>query len=401
MTKAPRLVYVVTSSMSVRFLRDQLSFLQRRGFEVYVVSSPGAELKRAEKAAGIHALELPMEREISPWKDCLALYRLIRIFRSVRPDVVVAGTPKAGLLGMLAAWWTRVRARVYLQWGLRLETTRGLKRLVLLAAERITAACANRVVCVSKSLRKVYLEMGLCRPDKAIVLAAGSANGVDADHFVPTPQLREQAAAIRSQFGIPAEAPVVGFVGRLTRDKGIPELLAAFKQVLATVPEARLLLVGDFESGDPVPGECVDELKTHPQIAITGFVEDPAPYFATMDVFAFASLREGFGIVLLEAAATSLPVAAFRATGVVDAVVDGVTGTLVPGGDHAALAEAVTQYLQDRELRIRRGRNGRERVLRDFRPVRIWEELHKEYLTLMQNNSAVGCAPRTEMSVTT
>lgn len=381
--RRPRIAYVVTASVSVGFLRGHLSHLRRRGFDVFVIASPGDHLDRVQEE-GATPIELTMEREISPWKDCVALVRMIRVCQRLRPDVLLAATPKAGLIGMLAAWSTRVPARVFFQLGLRLETARGLKRWLLYGAERVTAACAHRVVCVSDSLRKLYLKLGLCRPSKAVVLASGSANGVDADHFRATPQLEEQAAAIRSKFGIPAEAPVVGFVGRMTRDKGVPELLAAFKKVLAEAPEARLLMVGDFESGDPVPEDCVRELRAHRQIAITGFVEDPAPYFAAMDVFAFPSFREGCGIVVLEASAAGLPIAAFRATGVVDGVVDGVTGTLTPSGDAEALAAVIVRYLKDPELRSKHGQSGHERVQRDYRPDMVREAHYQEYISLLQ-----------------
>ncbi len=381
--RGPKAVFLVTSSLSVEFVCGQAVYLRGRGFEVHLVSSPGERLQRAQEEDGILTHELPMAREISLGKDSVALYRLARLFWRLRPELVVAATPKAGLLGMLAARLAGVPVRIYQQYGLRLETTGGLKRRVLGLAERAASACASRVICVSPSLRELYLQMKLAPPRKVVVLGAGSSHGVDAERYQATAELRQQAATIRSDHGIPADAPVVGFVGRLTRDKGIGNLLQAFELVRASVPAARLLLRGDFEPGDPLPAETVRQILLHPRISLAGFGDHMEAYYQVMDVLAFPSYREGLPNVPLEAAAAGRPVVGFAATGTIDAVVDGVTGTLVPPGDAAAMAEGIVRYLQDPELRHRHGAAARHRVVRDFRPEAVWEALHQQYLSLI------------------
>jgi glycosyltransferase involved in cell wall biosynthesis len=322
-----------------------------------------------------------MQREISLLEDVVSLWRLLGVLRQLKPDIVNAHTPKAGLLGMLAAWLGGVPIRIYTLHGLRAETVTGAKLFILKSAERIASGCAHRVVCVSRSVREVYARLGLASAAKT--LALDSVNGVDAELFLADDKILQRTETLREQLAIPRDAPVIGFVGRYTRDKGIVELLDAFEKILCVFPDARLVLLGRFEKGDPVPSNYVRRLKAHPQIILAGFVADTAPYYHLMDVLAFPTYREGFPTVVLEAGAAGIPVVGFRATGVVDAVVDGETGVLVPKGDSDALARASIKLVGDAGLREKLGKAAKARVLRGFAPERIWEgwlELYKREL---------------------
>ncbi len=383
MEESNRILNIVTVSMSAAFFRGQLAFMGNKGFKVAICSSPGKQLHEVAVEEDAEAFEVSMQREISPLQDLVALWRLYRLMRGYRPMIVNAGTPKAGLLGMLAARLAGVPIRVYVLHGLRIETVSGTKRLVLGIAERIASACAHRVVCVSESLRQTYVERGFVRPKKALVLGEGSFCGVDADRFHLNEQAREEARELRVRLGIPEEAAVVGFVGRLTRDKGIVNLADAFKIVLAEFPRAWLLLLGDLEEGDAVPEECVKWLRDHPQVVMSESVDDPKPYFASMSILAFPSHREGCGNVALEAAAMEVPVVGFRVTGVVDAVHDGVTGTLVPLGDVEAFTDAMLKYLGDSRLQSEHGKAGRRRMLELFPRETVWHAWLELYLHLL------------------
>ena len=391
MTMRIRLAHITTAACSAVSLKGQLAYMGRRGFDVVVISAPGDsrfpldEFRLLREREQVTTIGVPMEREISPLKDLVSLVRIYRVLRRLRPAIVNAGTPKAGLLGMIAACAAGVPVRIYSLHGLRWETAHGLKRFVLGVAERCASALAHRVICVSESLRQLYVTLGFTMETKTCVLGEGSANGVDVDEFIPT----SQAHALRARLGIPDGGPVVGFVGRLTRDKGVPELLDAFDQVLASFPDARLLMLGDFENGDPIPESYAKRLCRHPRVVMTGNVSDPRSYYPIMDVLALPSYREGYPNVLLEAAAAQVPTVAFKATGSVDAICDGLTGTLVPLGDVGSFARALQRYLADNSLRHEHGQAGRERVLCHFRPEMIWESLYAEYSRLLKTRNRV------------
>jgi glycosyltransferase involved in cell wall biosynthesis len=388
MTTMPRLVYIMTSASSAMFVRSHLAYLRERGFEVMFISAPGDELRIVREREGITTVPVPMEREISPLKDLVSLVRLYTVLRRLRPAIVNAGTPKAGLLGMIAACAAGVPVRIYFLLGLRLETTHGMKRFILGVAERCASALAHRVICVSESLRRLYVRLGYTTEAKACVLGQGSPNGIYADEITQTPQVRERARALRAHLGIPDGAPVVGFAGRLTRDKGVPELLDAFEQILASLPAARLLVLGRFEDGDPIPENYVKRLGSHPSVIMTGFVSDTAAYYRIMDVVAFPSYREGLAGPPLEAALVAeIPSVAFEATGTVDAVCDGVTGTIVPLGDVASFACALEKYLTNDPLRREHGQAARNYVLRHFSPEIVQEGIYGEYIRLLKARS--------------
>jgi glycosyltransferase involved in cell wall biosynthesis len=340
--------------------------------EVFVVSSPGEELGAVVEAEGVEVVEVPMAREIRPLHDLVSLWRLYKVLRELKPDIVNAGTPKAGLLGMISARLARVPVRIYTLRGLRLETLGGPKRLITSLTEKVASACAGRVVSVSESLRRAYVGRGLASPSKVAVLGEGSSNGLDVTRFLPTEENLRRAGELRERMVIPDGAPVVGFVGRFTRDKGVVELLDASEEVLKAVPNARFLLLGRLEEGDPIPEDYIRRLEEHPRVLRPGFVPDTAPYYHLMSVLAFPSRREGFPNAPLEAAAAGVPTAGFAVTGTVDAVVDGETGLLAPSGDANALARALIRLLRNDALRRKMGEAARERATGKFANERIW-----------------------------
>ncbi len=378
----PTILIGVTSQELCVVLGARLKVLRQAGFRVLLVSGPGELLDRTAARAGVERIAIPMRRSIAPLADLVALLRLCSLLGRRRPDLVEFSTPKAGLLGTLAATLTSVPRRVYMLRGLKLERSRGFKRRVLLAAERFACACAHLVLCNSESLRAEAHLLDLAPVHKLIVLGEGSSNGVDVERFSPGP------STMRETFGIPHDVPVVGFVGRLTRDKGLPELIQAFDRILRAKPSARLLLVGWFDAAEDALDEGMRaRILSHPRIHCTGFVSDTAPYYRAMDVLVLPTWREGFPNAVLEAAASGIPAVTTESTGARDSVVPEVTGLLIPPGYPDAICEAVLKLLGDPERRRRMGQAARAWVLEHYMEDRVLGLTANYYLSLLETES--------------
>jgi len=384
-----KLVYIATDPITAfRLMDGQLGYMQSRGFDVTVITAPGALLERAARREGVRAIAVPMTREMSPFADALSFLRLVRVLQRIKPDIVNAGTPKAGLLGVLAAQLCGVKVVVYLLRGLRFEGASGAKRLLLAATEHVAGWAADRVFVNSESLRARFVGLGCAPAAKAWVPARGSSNGIELERFAPSPERRAFAAVERRRLGIPDDAIVVGFVGRFTRDKGLVELLEAFARAAKLEPKLWLLLVGDHDETDPLPAATRQLMAKDPRIVGTGFVDEPAAYYAMMDLFAFPSYREGFPNAPLEAAAAGLAIVGFRATGTIDAIVDGETGTLVARDDAEGFTQAIQRYARETELRQKHGSAGQRRVAQWFRREVLWAALEAEYRRLAAASDA-------------
>jgi glycosyltransferase involved in cell wall biosynthesis len=204
------------------------------------------------------------------------------------------------------------------------------------------------------------------------------------ERFSPGP------GTLRARLGLPPDAPVVGFVGRLTRDKGLPELVEAFDAILAARPQAHLLLVGWFDASEDALGSALrSRIKNHPHIHMTGYVADTAPYYRAMDVMVLPTWREGFPNVVLEAAASGIPVVTTLCTGSRDAVVPEVTGLLIPPGYPVAIREAVLQLLRNPERRCRMGEAARAWVLQNYVNGRVQGLTVRCYKSLLERNQPV------------
>ena len=367
----PLLYGVTIADSASAFLSDQLNLMAARHPDVHLVYGNDGRAPVGTLDARVTQTELSIRREPALLGDFKGLVALIAHLRRLRPRTVVMGTPKMALLGLFAAWLCRVPRRVHVLHGLRLEGATGVRRAVLWGTERLSTACATEVLAVSRSVRDESLRLRLTRPGKIDVIGEGSICGVDLSRFhVPAP---EQRALARARFGLPKDELVLGFVGRLTPDKGLAEMTAVWAQVHTEHPNAWFLVVGTDEATGRGLGHLVTALAALPRVRFVGSVPDPELAFMAMDVLLLLTRREGFPLVLLEAAACGVPAVVTKVRGTVDAVVEGETATLVPWGDVAAAAAAVGAYLTNPQRRREHGVAGRNRAIRDFAANRVAE----------------------------
>lgn len=364
---APRVLYGITSGTSARtLLRGQLAWLAARGWDVVLACTPDEDALAAASDQGVRLTPVPMERRIRLRSDLAALVAWVCLLRRERPDVVNVSTPKAGLLGGLAASLVRVPRRVYVVRGLRLEGSRGAQRVLLWLMERCAIAVATDVVVVSRSLGRECRRQRLFGRRGPWLIGDGSSNGVDAA-AIAARAARVDAAGRRAELGLSRDDFVVGFVGRLTPDKGLDTLVRALADPRLP-PRVRLLVIGSVE--DPATASALG--APGGRIVSVGWTTDVWSYYAAMDALCLPTRREGFPNVVLEAAAAGIPAAVTRATGAIDAVEDGRTGRLFAVDDAAGLAAILTEWAEHPDAAAALGAAARDRVATRYRPERLW-----------------------------
>ena len=397
------LLQVVTGPKPLLFVEGQLRLMLARGFEVHIASTVVDECLRkfcAEQECHCHLL--PISRAIAPWEDLRAILRLLRLIRQIHPTVVEAHQSKVGLVGMLAAKLARVPVRIYINHGTAFASAHGWKRQLIKQGERLTCAAATAVRFVSPSLRSFFVAEGCC-PEAKIRPVVLSICGVDAEcRFNPARVAACSGPSVRERYGIPPGSPVLGFVGRLIRIKGIETLNAAWSILRERFPTSHMIIVGDYDDRDPVPPAIRNSLTNDPRVHRAPFTDDVASYYVAMDVLVLPSHHEGLGMVLLEANAMTVPTVGSRIPGTIDAIQDGVTGTLVEPCDTPGFVRAIAAYFEDSELRRRHGQAGRQRALSQFRPEDVWEAIHRDYLDILgQTKESSSCTPAWQHSPTT
>lgn len=328
--------------------------LVQHGWEVHVVATAGTNAKRFSNMNGVTAHSVSMGRTPNPLRDLLALRQWISIMHRIRPSVTLVGTPKASLLGGLAAWSLRVPNRIYELHGLRLESSKGVSRSALFVLEWLTSRLATRTLAVGKSLAQRAVEYGVSKESKTVVLGWGSPNGVDLSRFTKRPKNIEQAAML----GLRGDRPTLGFVGRLNKAKGLHELAEALTSLKSKNYQVEVLIIGGLEGEDG--DECLRLLHASGQhVTFVGEVSNVEEYYPLMDVLCLPSHREGLPTVVLEAFACEVPVIGSDATGIVDLIQDGFSGLVVRRGDSQALEEAITQLAASKSIRTELSENAK------------------------------------------
>ena len=375
-----KIAQVATSDMAIRvLLLDHIRALEQMGHEVVAVCAPGPRVEELRQQ-GIAVETVPFAREFSPAADLRALRRLIGLFRRHAFDVVHTHTPKAGLLGPLAARWARVPVVVHTVHGLLFhDRMPRWKQRAFWLPEKFTAACAHYLLSQSRADMEVAVARHICDAGRLTYLG----NGIDVRHFCPQPggALRREA---RAALGFGEGEVVVGAVGRLVYEKGFGELFSAAEEMARRHPQVRFLIVGPQESDqkDAVADERVRALAASGAMRFVGWQEEMVRWYSAMDAFVLPSHREGVPRAAMEAAAMELPVVATDIRGCREVVRHGETGLLVAARDAAALAGALESLLADSGLRRAMGQAGRRHIERDFNQEQVLDRLRAFYAGL-------------------
>lgn len=366
-------------------LGGQIDAIANAGHQLDLVCSRGPGFEELEHTPGVTVHSIEMVRTISPVADLSALVRLWSLYRRSNFDIVHSTTPKAGLLSALAGLLAGVPLRLHTFTGQPWATLSGPVRWLARMSDWLIAHLNTQCYADSASQRDFLIAEGLCRADQVKVLGAGSIAGVDVDKIKQAARLHP-AAKTKAALSIPANAAVIAFIGRVTRDKGIVELITAFDRVLRQCPDCYLVVVGPLEpERDALPVEILKTIRDHPRIRLTGYQPAPEKYLAAADLLCLPSYREGFGNVVVEAAAIGIPTVGTSIVGLKDSVVDGETGILVPPQNEAALADALICLLTDAGKKEKMGRAAEIRTIDLFSASRINSLVVQEYQTLFKS----------------
>ena len=371
-------------------LKGQLRFMASNGFDVKGVSSEGDELKEVIENEGIVMEAINMSRKITPFQDLKSLWEMWNFLRKEKPQIVHTHTPKAGIIGMLAARLAGVPHRLHTVAGLPLMEATGIKRKILNFVEKLTYSSATRVYPNSKGLYDFILQNNFTQSNKLKIIANGSSNGINTTFFSLAQVSEIERVTLREKLNIQPDDFVFVFVGRIVSDKGINELIKAFSELQTAenneLTGIKLLLVGGLESDlDPLNPETLAEINQNKDIISAGFQQDVRPFFAISDALAFPSYREGFPNVVMQAGAMGLPSIVSDINGCNEIIVEGENGLIIPSKNVEKLKEKMLTLARDKNLYVKLKENSRRMIENRYEQSVVWNALLEEYEGLLQS----------------
>lgn len=375
-----RVLHIVTVSFVINhFFGKQFKYLRKKtNNDYYLGCTPSEEFFQLADSLEYTPFAVDVTRNISPITDIKAIYRIYKFIKKNDIETVVGHTPKGGMVTMIAASLAGVKDRVYFRHGIIYETSTGFKRFLLKNIDRLSGTLATKVVCVSHSVKKISEDDHLNAASKNMILGLGTCNGIDTENkFNPENQDSNLIEAIRNDLRITEKDFVIGYVGRLVKDKGINELIDAWKVLREKHQNLKLLLVGPIEERDAISEESKRVIESDPHIINTGFVLNAAPYFNVMDVFVLPTYREGFPTVSLEASSMGVPVLITKATGCTESIIENETGIFIEN-DPNDIMEKIEFYIENPQMKQLHGNNGRNFVRENFEETKIWDVIHKK-----------------------
>lgn len=355
--------------------------MEQKGFKVSLASA--GRLNDAHKSAeNSKHYSIPMVRKIAPLHDLYSFFRLLTLMIKLKPDIVHTHTPKAGLLGMIAAKITGVPIRIHTVGGLPLMTAKGWQRHVLIAVERLTSWCAMHVWPNSKSLYDYMISKGLCPVHKLEVIADGSSNGVDLQEFSVKQLNEDTLKVIKKEINYQSDNCYLLAIGRMVKDKGIDDLVAAFKMLHQERPHLRLLLIGRIEEirkSEKLSAITLNSIQKHSAIQYICWSNEIASYLSLADLLIHASYREGFPNVLLQAGAMNCPIVCTDIGGNIDIITHQETGLTFPAGNIRSMFNMVTYALSKPQQTQERATKLKAQIEQKFSRKRLQEALFVQY----------------------
>ena len=386
-----KLIRITTVPLSLKvLLKGQLRFMASNGFDVKGVSSEGEELREVHENEGIAVEAITMSRKITPFQDLKSLWEMWNFLRKEKPQIVHTHTPKAGIIGMLAARLAGVPHRLHTVAGLPLMEATGTKRKILNFVEKLTYSSATMVYPNSKGLYDFILQNNFTQSNKLKIIANGSSNGIDTVFFSPDQVIETERVTLREKLNIQPDDFVFVFVGRIVSDKGINELIKAFSELQAVENNEptgiKLLLVGGLENDlDPLNSETLAEINQNKDIISVGFQQDVRSFFAIADALVFPSYREGFPNVVMQAGAMGLPSIVSDINGCNEIIIEGENGLIIPPKNVEKLKEKMLTLAKDKNLYTKLKGNSRRMIENRYEQSVVWNALLEEYEGLLQS----------------
>lgn len=377
-----KLIRITTVPLSLdKLLEGQLRFMSEF-YEVTALSSEKEYLERIGQKENVSTFHIEMTRKITPIQDVISVIKMYFFLKKTKPFIVHTHTPKAGIVGMLAAKLAGVPHRLHTVAGLPLLEATGIKRKLLDFVEKLTYSSATKVYPNSKALLEIIQQNNYCNPSKLKVIGNGSSNGIDTNYFDKSHFSAGQNNTLKNKLGITTSDFVFIFVGRIVADKGINELVAAFSTLQKEITNVKLLLVGPFEEElNPLQPETMNEIQTNPSIISVGYQNDVRPYFAISNALVFPSYREGFPNVVMQAGAMNLPSIVSNINGCNEIIIEGENGIIIPVKDQNALLNAMKIVAQNDIVIQKYTQNARPLIVSRYEQNVVWDAILKEYRT--------------------
>ncbi len=368
-----KVLIAISDSFCGNFIRGQAEFLKSKGHEPIIVSPAGKEVEDISKKEECKLIEVPFCREISILEDFKSIKNIIRILKKEKPSIINAGNPKTGFLFTLIGLFFPKIPVIFTLRGIRSDTLTGIKGKIVTFTEYLSCRLADKVIVISPSLKEHAIKRGILSDSKAVLIGEGSSNGIDIEKFKLTDIAKENGKKLREEIGVEEEDILVGFVGRVTKDKGVEELYEAFKIASRSNSKLKLLLVGPIQEADAIDSNIFSEMENDDRVFILGKKDDVTAVYAAINMLILYSYREGFGNVVLEASSMKVPVLVSDIPGLRDTVENNKTGLLIPPKNSDELSKGILFYAKDEKLMKEYGEQGRRRVELSFASNIIWE----------------------------